>query len=161
SYYSATWIWDVETQRVRGGPYSVLPQRIDLTWPETEEVKRSKVVDVSTTRAGGRELIAAVVNGRVHIYDVVTGESLPGPNTLHSIVVSVAFGQLDERSIIITGSLGGILAVWDTVTAQRLTSVTLDASIQRVWFVHGDSAVAAAVDSELQIYDLVRPVASR
>jgi hypothetical protein len=107
----------------------------------------------------GRAIVAAAMGGKVKLYDVGNGVALPEPAVSTSMVVAVALGNFRARSILVTGSLGGVLTVWEAGTGQRIAGVTLDSEITGVWAVPGDASVAArSKGGRLFVFDLVGDV---
>src|SRR5262249_54536766 len=111
---------------------------------------------VALGEIGGRDVVAGAINGSVLVYDARTGKEIPELKVSASVVVAVALEHFDGRSILVTGSKGGVLAVWEADTGQRIAAVTLDSEITGVWVVRGASAVAARdKGGRLLVFDLI------
>jgi WD40 repeat protein len=155
SYQGVIWVWDLEKENVLAGPFADIPDEIEFM-AHTNMAGISVTTDVAIGEVDGDYVVVAAVSGRVKLYDVNTGASLPEPAVRTSIVVAVAMGKFDGRSILVTGSRGGVLAVWEVKTGKRITGVTLDSEINGVWVVNGADAIAARSRGRLFVFDLVQ-----
>ena len=156
SYRGAIWIWDLETKELLAGPFANIPDDFEFDRHAKMAPFKNAVTDVAIGDLDGDAVVAAAVAGKVTVYDVKSGAALPEPAISSSIVVAVALGNFEGRSVVVTGSRGGVLAVWDARTATRITGVTLDSKIDEVWMVHGADAIAARSGNSLLIFDLVQ-----
>jgi hypothetical protein len=157
SYHGVLWIWDLANRKTLAGPFADVPDEIELRSRVKMAPSRNPITNsVAIGDVGGRAVVAAAVAGRVHLYDAETGAGLSGPAVSATVVVAVALGDFRGRSILVTGSLGGVVAVWDVNTGQRLAAVTLDSEITGVWKVQGaDSVAARDKTGRLLVFDLV------
>jgi len=67
------------------------------------------------------------------IYDLATQTAHTPLETGGSPISVLAIGTVDERSLLIRGSTGCAVRVYDVATGQQLASVTMDKEIQKVW----------------------------
>ena len=157
SYQGVIWIWDLVNEKTLAGPFAGVPDETQLWFGKKQAPSANPITNaVAIGDVGGGAVVAAAVAGRVHLYDAETGAVLLGPAASATVVVAVALGEFHGRAILVTGSLGGVLAVWDVNTGQRIAAVTLDSEITGVWKVHGTDSVAACDKTgRLLVFDLV------
>jgi WD40 repeat protein len=84
---------------------------------------------VMAGRIGGRQaVISAAGYDGVHVIDLHTGELISPPfdaanandDAIYSEVHSVALGELDGRSVVISGWADGTIRVFDPITGRRI-----------------------------------------
>jgi WD40 repeat protein len=104
----------------------------------------------------GRDVVATAHHGRVRLWDVDTRTPRPSPDGGTTRVIAVALGDLAGRAALVTGSEGGLLALWDAATTAPIARIRLDARIDTVWVVRGADVVAALTeDRVLHLFDVV------
>jgi hypothetical protein len=59
-----------------------------------------------------------------------------------TVVISVALGHLLGEEVLVTGSQGGVIVVWDLASNKRIAALTIDSAVEKVWVVRGAEAVA-------------------
>jgi WD40 repeat protein len=101
------------------------------------------------------DIIAVATDGRVRIFSLPEGKELSAPSERAIVITSVALGRISGEDVLVTGSMGGVLIVWDLATNRRIAALTLDKGIDCVWCVHGANSVAAKARTEIYVLDVV------
>lgn len=150
----AVWIWDAESWDVVAGPLAQInPEWLELG-AENVTVKGgpSNVVSLALGHDLNHGDIAAVVyEGRVRLVSLLDGRELPNPTEGATVITAVALGRIWDKDMLVTGSKGGVLIVWDLQKNNRVAALTLDHPIDRVWIVHGIDAVAAQSGQDIYV----------
>jgi WD40 repeat protein len=157
SYGGAVWVWDINSRAVMAGPFADVPDELAVAGPDVKGARPSEVTGLAIGRMGERDVLATACNGRVALWDVGNTHSLEPPATGAVKVVSVALGTMKGRDVLITGSEGGVLGVWDAADPkrERLAGITLDTPIKGTWAVRGADIVAAHTpDFNLHLFDV-------
>jgi hypothetical protein len=145
SVEGAVWIWDVASGRPRSlaGPFADLPDYVIESGWDYLNVKPP--LELASAVALGdhpdRGLIVAVAwNGNVRMYEVPSGRPIQSSSDRAAVVDAVDLGTLNQRAVLVTGSTGGVLAVWDLATGRRVAALTLDDPITDVRIDGGPDA---------------------
>jgi WD40 repeat protein len=155
SYGGAVWIWDIVSRSLLAGPFADVPEELIVARREIKAARPPHVTSIAIGGLAGRDVLATACGGKVRVWDVRTGERLPAPQAGDEVVDRLALGTLHGDDVLVTGSRGGVLRVWDPADGRRVAGITLDAGIDGVWVVRGTDAVAALTgDSHLHVLDL-------
>ncbi|MCP3381239.1 caspase family protein [Bradyrhizobium sp. CCGUVB4N] len=157
SLEGAVWIWKVNSTRPRPGP---LGGSAAMKLKRTISLIRKKggAGPVESLAIGfypgSGDVVAVVSDGRIKIFSLADGRELPNPATDAKVVTAVALGRLRGEDVMVTGSKGGILAVWALGSGKRIAGLTLDNGIDRVWVVRGTDSIAVLARSKIYTVDL-------
>jgi hypothetical protein len=152
SYAGAVWIWDLDAKTVIAGPFAEIPDEMVL--PGSREGRLPEVTSITLGQVAGRDVVATVCAGKVSMWDVHDTDAPKMPALGAIVVKTVALGALAGHSVLITGSQGGVLDVWDTRSGERLAGMTLDAPLKEVWVVRDADMVAAlTTEDDLNLFD--------
>jgi hypothetical protein len=157
SYGGAAWLWDIADRSLLAGPFADVPDELFVARPELKAARPPEVTSLAIGRSGDREVVATACGGQVQIWDARTSERLDGPRTGDEVVVALELGALAGRDVIVTGSRGGVVRIWDLADAAQLAAITLDSGADGVWVIRDAEAVAALTgDAHLHVLDLRR-----
>jgi WD40 repeat protein len=155
SYGGAVWVWDIVDRSLVAGPFADVPEELFVARREIKAARPVHVTSIAVGRLAGRDILATACGGRVQIWDVHTGEPLPAPDAGDEVVDQLALGTLHGDDVLVTGSRGGVLRVWDPADGRRLAAITLDAGVDGVWVIRGTDAIAALTgDAHLHMLDV-------
>ncbi len=162
----SAWVWDTSTDppTVVAGPFRK-PGGTTLEWGwRALGVKPAAPTAASVALGHHRDhgAVAAVAcDGRARLYTVPGGLPVPGPSDDATVVDAVALGQVNGRDVLITGSKGGVVVVWDVAGAERVAALTLDDPVRDLTIApgpHGRGQVAVKAGADrLFVLDLVEP----
>jgi WD40 repeat protein len=108
---------------------------------------------------GSVNVVASACAGMVRLWEVAGGSELDAPDMGDDFVERIDLGTLAGQDVLVTGSRGGTVAIWNLATRGSLATLTLDGSIEGVWVVHGADMVAALTpDNQLHLFDLAAQV---
>ena len=144
------WLWSIADGRLLAGPFADVPAELVVA---SRRVKAARPPHVTALAVRG-DVVATACGAQVQLWDVRTGEPRPAPDVGDEVVVSLALGTLDEREVIVTGSRGGVVRVWDAGDGAHIAGITLDAGVDGVWVVQGADSVAALTDGILHVLDI-------
>lgn len=155
SFEGVVWILDAERKKIVHGPYASVPDTLTL---RSHKIKTARglgeVTDVALAVWKGRGVMARAHEGRVTVFDLETEQTLGSPDTGRSEIAVVALGAIDDRTLLVTGSEGGAVTLWDGSTFRRLATMTLDARVARVW-IGGASLVVRTADQRFHVFEIV------
>ncbi|MFG1816971.1 hypothetical protein ACGFIF_24660 [Kribbella sp. NPDC049174] len=161
----AVWIWDQHTistgqPRTIAGPFAQLPPFVlEEGWdllgvkPPLERVKSVALGDLP----GRGPVVAAACAGRARLYAVADGERIESPADDAAAVDCVALGTINGRTVLVTGSTGGNLTVWDPAARTRVAGLALDDPITHVRIDAGDRIAMRAAGSGDYVLELIEP----
>ncbi len=162
----SAWVWDTSTEppTVVAGPFR-RPAGTTLEWGwRALGVKPAASTATSVAFGPHRDhgAVAAVAcDGRARLYTVPGGLPVPGPSDDATVVDAVALGQVNGRDVLVTGSKGGVVVVWDVSRAERVAALTLDDPVRDLAIApgpHGRGQVAVKAGADrLFVLDLVEP----
>jgi WD40 repeat protein len=158
SVAGAVWIWDVVTGRPMAGPLvTVSPRVLELGWRGMGYKGSPACVEsIAFGRHPDRgDIVAVAFDGRVRIFSLTDGEELPTPTARATVITCVALGRILDEDVLVTGSKGGAVILWNLGSRTRLAALTLDKGIDQVWVVHGADAIAVRASSEIYVLDVV------
>jgi hypothetical protein len=166
SVEGSAWLWDIRTDppTVIAGAFT-MPTGTTLAWGWRSLGVKPAASTATSVALGDHPrngAVAAVAcDGRVRLYAVAGEERIGGPWEEASVVDAVALGELHERLVLVTGSKGGVVVVWDLAAAERVAALTLDDPVKRLAIApgphgRGQLAVKAGAD-RLFVLDLVEP----
>jgi WD40 repeat protein len=144
----------VDEGRAIAGPF-ILAGPVLQIWPG----KKSRHFDQFTADGVAlgswcdRDVMAVAHNNRARVADVKTGQPLGSPDTGDSEIVAVAVGDIDGRSLLVTGSRGGRVGLWEAPSLRRVASLTLDTAIDALWLA-GNVVIARGGDYRFHILDV-------
>lgn len=156
------WVWTADTAppRVLAGPFGTLSARArQLGW---EGMRVKPGLAMATAVAFGQHpsagpIVAVACDGRVRLHAVPSGAAVACPSHDATVVDAVALGRVQGRDVLVTGSKGGQLVVWQLDPAERLAAITLDHPITRVRVdPDGRIRVTTSVDRSFAL-ELVEP----
>jgi len=138
SVEGAVWIWDprelearLPTGRPRAmaGPFTRLPSYVlERGWDlmgVKPSLERATSVALGTLPGGG-PVVAVACGGRARLYSVADAEQINSPADEAGAVECVALGPLNGRTVLVTGSTGGNVTVWDPAASTRVAGLALD-----------------------------------
>jgi WD40 repeat protein len=156
SYGGAVWLWDIADRSLMAGPFADVPEELFVARPELKAARPPHVTSLAIGRSGGRDIVATACGGEVQMWEARTSERLSAPDVGDEVVVALALGPIHGRDVLVTGSRGGVVRVWDAAEARHVAGITLDAGVDGVWVVRNADAVAALTgDSQLHVLDLL------
>ncbi|RZT13177.1 hypothetical protein EV649_6366 [Kribbella sp. VKM Ac-2569] len=135
----AVWVWDRRTlspasregerPRAIAGPFVELPSYVleqgwDLLYvkPNLEQATSVALGNVP----GYGAIVAVACGGRARVYTITDGKRIENPADRASAVQCVAIGSLNTRTVLVTGSTGGNVAVWDPAAGTRIAGLYVD-----------------------------------
>ncbi|TCC34014.1 hypothetical protein [Kribbella speibonae] len=132
----AVWIWDRRTlagagerPRAIAGPFVELSSYIlehgwDLLYvkPNLEQATSVALGNLP----GHGAIVAVACDGRARLYTISDGKRIENPADRASAVECVAIGSLNNRTVLVTGSTGGNVAVWDPAAGTRIAGLYVD-----------------------------------
>ena len=141
----AVWVWDRRTlspargegerPRAIAGPFVQLPSYVleqgwDLLYvkPNLEQATSVALGNLP----GHGAIVAVVCGGQARLYTIADGTRLENPADDAAAVQCVAIGSLNARTVLITGSTGGNVAVWDPAAGTRVAGLYIDDPITNV-----------------------------
>jgi len=152
----AVWIWDAhalevmlpgERARAVAGPFVELPAYVLERGWDLLYVKPS--LEVATSIALGNlpergAIVAVACGGQARLYTIADGQPITNPADEAAAVECVALGTVNGRTVLVTGSTGGNLTVWDPTAGTRVAGLALDDPIK-------DLRIEATADGRGQI----------
>ena len=132
----AVWVWDRRTlaragerPRAIAGPFVELPSYVleqgwDLLYvkPNLEQATSVALGNVP----GYGAIVAVACGGRARMYTIADGKRIENAADRASAVQCVAIGSLNGRTVLVTGSTGGNVAVWDPAAGTRVAGLYVD-----------------------------------
>ncbi|MGW6199114.1 hypothetical protein ACWF0M_23410 [Kribbella sp. NPDC055110] len=157
----AVWVWDRRTlagegerPRAIAGPFVELPSYVleqgwDLLYVKPNLEQATSVALGNLPGYGG--IVAVACGGQARVYSIADGKRIENPADRASAVQCVAIGTLNARTVLVTGSTGGNVAVWDPAAGSRIAGLYVDDPITNLavdsdWILlrtatHGDYAL--------------------
>ncbi|WP_410792627.1 hypothetical protein [Kribbella sp. C-35] len=141
----AVWVWDRRTlsparregkrPRAIAGPFVDLPSYVlEQGWallyvkPNLEQATSVALGNLP----GYGAVVAVACGGRARLYTIADGKRIENPADRASAVECVALGSLNRRTVLVTGSTGGNVAVWDPAAGTRIAGLYVDDPIIRL-----------------------------
>jgi WD40 repeat protein len=134
SVEGAVWVWDKRTlggerPRAIAGPFVELPSYVleqgwDLLYAKPNLEQATSVALGNVTGYGA--IVAVACGGEARMYAVADGKRIENAADRASAVECVALGSLNTRTVLVTGSTGGNVAVWDPATGTRIAGLYVD-----------------------------------
>lgn len=152
----AVWIWGASGNPLFGPLTTVSSHVLEMGWSALAVKGGPPVVDSLALGCHSvhGDVVAIVTDGRVRLVSLPDGTELPTPDERATVVTSVALGTIRDEDILVTGSKGGVLVVWNLTAGTRIAALTLDHRIDRVWVVRGAEAVAARAGDRLFVLEV-------
>lgn len=136
----AVWIWDQQTfaderPQIVAGPFVELPEHVLVFGWDRLGMKPG--LELATSVALGNladrgPVVAVACGGKVRLYAIAAGERIENPADGAAAVECVALGPVNRRTVLVTGSTGGNLTVWDPAAGTRVAGLALDDPITNV-----------------------------
>lgn len=152
SLRGAVWVFDRAENAFTAGPFATVPQPLEYFWSE-KGAPDGALTAVGIGRLGGQSCVATASGPHLTIYDMTTGKARPPLKTGGSPISALAIGTIRGRSLLIRGSTGGAVRVYDVTTGEHLAGVTMDKEIQKVWLA-GTRIVVLTHDRPPNVFDL-------
>jgi WD40 repeat protein len=130
SIEGAIWVWTVEGDRLRsiGGPFVNPSRLLNLDW--SYFFTKPGLYCADSIALGDHPvhgpIVALACGGEVSVYTIPDGTPVPSPTKAGSFVKAVGLGSLGGRIVMVTGSRGGKVTVWDLANNERVAALTLD-----------------------------------
>jgi hypothetical protein len=132
----AVWVWDRRTlagagarPRAIAGPFVELPAYVleqgwNLLYAKPNLEQATSVALGNLPEYGG--IVAVACGGQARVYTIMDGKRIENPADRASAVQCVAIGSLNARTVLVTGSTGGNVAVWDPAAGTRIAGLYVD-----------------------------------
>jgi hypothetical protein len=134
SYDGVIWVWNRAAEAFSAGPFTDRALAGgEFRWAKGRELGAIGAVAIGEVD-GATWVVAADSRGLV-AYEVDTGQRLATPQVGQSRLTALALGSLEDRPLLVSGSDGGGVTIWDARTWRRLTGFTMDDPISGVWLV--------------------------
>ncbi|TDW81914.1 hypothetical protein EV137_7925 [Kribbella pratensis] len=145
SVEGAVWVWDRRTlspdhregerPRAIAGPFVELPSYVleqgwNLLYAKPNLEQATSVALGNLPGYGG--VVAVACGGRARVYTITDGKRIESPADRASAVQCVAVGSLNTRTVLVTGSTGGNVAVWDPAAGTRVAGLYVDDPITQL-----------------------------
>jgi hypothetical protein len=140
SHGGAVWIFDRESGTFVAGPFADMAP-VSRFHPYSERPE-PKAVAVAFGELGHRPCVAVSTGATVEIYDLHTANSLPAPKIGRNFVSAIAVGNVGSTSIVVTGSTAGAVLIYDASTLEKVTAITMDDPIARLWLMGRQLCIA-------------------
>ncbi|MFI7063746.1 hypothetical protein ACIBL3_22360 [Kribbella sp. NPDC050124] len=160
---SAAWIWRTSPTgplRAIAGPFAELPSYVLEQGWDLLEVKPplEPVTSVALGNLPGRgAVVATACGGQARLYSVTDGRRIQGPADGAAAVECVALGEVNRRTVLVTGSTSGNLTVWDPAAGTRVAGLALDHPIAQVRIEDDGRIVLRTAGSGDYALELVEP----
>ncbi len=139
SVEGTVWVWDKRTlapdrrggdrPRAIAGPFVELPSYVleqgwDLLYvkPNLEQATSVALGNVP----GYGAIVAVACGGQARMFTIADGKRIENAADRASAVECVAIGSLNRRTVLVTGSTGGNVAVWDPTAGTRIAGLYVD-----------------------------------
>jgi len=154
-FLGAAWVVDAATGDIVGGPFREVPASVRI-WTGVKKAPDAQdpATGVAMGTWDGVGVVAIAHRGRAEVFELASGRSLGSPDTGRSEIRVVALGEAHGRGVLVTGSAGGAVRVWEAPMLRRLAGITLDGTVRDVWIARDLLAVRTG-DDRVHVFDLV------